>query len=132
MAGDDIVHSNPTTMAAPGGHYSHAVSVGNLVFVSGQLPIKPDGTKLNDVPFEQQAQQVLENVAHALTAAGSAVDRLVQVRVYVTDIASWPSFNALYAKWAGSARPARAVVPVPDLHYGFMIEVEAVATIAAP
>lgn len=75
----------------------------------------------------QQAQQALENVARALKAAGSAIDRLVQVRVYVTDIATWPAFNALYAAWVGAARPARAVAPVPKLHYGFKIEVEAVA-----
>ncbi len=126
MAGD-IAHSNPATMAAPGGHYSHAVAANGLVFVSGQLPIRPDGTKLNEAPFEEQARQVLDNVALALAAADSGVDRLVQVRVYVTDIASWPAFNALYGQWAGSARPARAVVPVPELHYGFKIEVEAVA-----
>jgi 2-iminobutanoate/2-iminopropanoate deaminase len=125
--GGDVVQINPESMAAPGGHYSHVVSAANLVFVSGQLPIRPDGTKLNDAPFEQQAQQVLENVGHALSAAGSAIDRLVQVRVYVTDITTWPAFNALYAAWAGAARPARAVVPVPELHYGFKIEVEAVA-----
>jgi reactive intermediate/imine deaminase len=123
----DIVPTNPTSMAAPGGHYSHAVSAGGFVFVSGQLPIKPDGTKLNEASFEQQAQQVLDNVAHALKGAGSSVARLTQVRVYVTDIASWPAFNTLYAAWTGAARPARCVVPVPHLHYGFKIEVEAVA-----
>jgi reactive intermediate/imine deaminase len=126
MAGD-IGLVNPATMAAPGGHYSHAVVAGGLVFVSGQLPIRPDGGKLNDASFEEQARQVLDNVALALAAAGSTVDRLVQVRVYVTDIQSWPAFNAIYAAWAGAARPARAVVPVPQLHYGFKIEVEAVA-----
>jgi 2-iminobutanoate/2-iminopropanoate deaminase len=123
----DIIQSNPKTMAAPGGHYSHAVSANGFVFVSGQLPISPDGAKLNDAPFERQAQQVLDNVAAALTAAGSAVSRLVQVRVYVTDIQSWPAFNTIYAAWAGDTRPARAVVPVPSLHYGFKIEIEAVA-----
>ena len=128
MAGD-IASTNPSTMAAPGGHYSHSVVAGGFVFVSGQLPIAPDGSKLNDAPFERQAQQVLDNVAAALTAAGSSVERLVQVRVYVTDIQSWPAFNTLYAKWAGAARPARAVVPVPELHYGFKIEVEAVGRV---
>lgn len=126
MAGE-IVHVNPATMAAPGGHYSHSVCAGGFVFVSGQLPIAPDGTKLNEAPFEQQAQQVLANVAYALRAAGSSIEALTQVRVYVTDIASWPAFNTIYAAWAGAARPARAVVPVPALHYGFKIEVEAVA-----
>jgi 2-iminobutanoate/2-iminopropanoate deaminase len=119
--------ANPATMAAPGGHYSHAVAGGGLVFVSGQLPIAPDGTRLNAASFAEQAQQVLDNVALALAGAGSSVEKLLQVRVYVTDIASWPEFNTIYAQWAGAARPARAVVPVPQLHYGFKIEVEAVA-----
>jgi len=123
----DIVLMSPDTMAAPGGHYSHAVKANGFVFIAGQLPIARDGTKLMDVPFEQQAQQALDNIAAALKAAGSAIDRLVQVRVYVTDIASWPAFNALYATWIGPSRPARAVVPVPQLHYGFKIEIEAVA-----
>ncbi len=123
----DITLTNPATMAAPGGHYSHAVIGNGFVFVSGQLPIAPNGSKLNEAPFERQAQQVLENVAAALIGAGSAIEWLVQVRVYVTDIASWPAFNAIYAKWIGASRPARAVVPVPKLHYGFKIEVEAVA-----
>jgi 2-iminobutanoate/2-iminopropanoate deaminase len=127
---DDIILINPSAMAAPGGHYSHAVTGNGFVFVSGQLPIAPDGSKLNEAPFERQAQQVLDNVAAALTGAGTAVDRLVQVRVYVTDIASWPAFNTIYAKWIGASRPARAVVPVPELHFGFKIEIEAVATVA--
>jgi reactive intermediate/imine deaminase len=114
-------------MAAPGGHYSHAVKANGFVFVAGQLPIARDGVKLVDAPFEQQAQQTLDNIAAALKAAGSAIDRLVQVRIYVADIALWPAFNAIYATWIGTSRPARAVVPVPQLHYGFKIEVEAVA-----
>jgi reactive intermediate/imine deaminase len=122
-----ITCTNPATMAAPGGHYSHAVTANGLVFISGQLPIAPDGRKLNDEPFSQQVRQVLDNVALALASTGSSVERLVQVRVYVTDIASWPEFNTIYAQWTGAARPARAVVPVPHLHYGFKIEVEAVA-----
>ena len=126
MAGE-IVPVNPASMAAPGGHYSHAVCANGFVFISGHLPIAPDGSKLNEATFERQAQQVLDNVAHALAAAGSSIAGLTQVRVYVTDIDSWPAFNAIYAVWAGAARPARAVVPVPALHYGFKIEIEAVA-----
>jgi 2-iminobutanoate/2-iminopropanoate deaminase len=123
----DIVLTNPDTMAQPGGHYSHAVRANGFVFISGQLPIAQDGSKDASASFEQQAQQVLDNVAAALTGAGSAIDRLVQVRVYVTDIKLWPAFNAIYAKWIGTARPARAVVPVPELHFGFKVEIEAVA-----
>ena len=73
-----------------------------------------------------------KEVLAALKAAGSAIDRLVQVRVYVTDIGSWPVFNTIYATWIGTSRPARAVVPVPQLHYGFKIEIEAVALEGSP
>jgi 2-iminobutanoate/2-iminopropanoate deaminase len=126
MAGD-IAQNNPPTMAGPSGHYSHAVVARGFVFVSGQLPIASDGAKLNQMPFEQQARQVLDNVAHALEGAGSSVERLTQVRVYIANIADWPTFDSLYAKWIGVTRPARCVVPVSELHYGFKIEVEAVA-----
>lgn len=116
-------------MAAPGGHYSHAVVAGGLVFVSGQLPITPAGERLNECSFEEQARQTLANVQAALEAAGSSVGQLVQVRVYVTSISNWPAFNRLYMEWAGSSLPARAVVPVPELHYGFTIEVEAIGVV---
>jgi reactive intermediate/imine deaminase len=119
----------PASLAPPGGHYSHAVVANGMVFVSGQLPVDASGNKLVNAAFEVQARQVLANVAGALEAAGSSVSRLVQVRVYVTDIALWPAFNAIYAAWAGASRPARAVVPVPMLHHGLLIEIEAVAVI---
>jgi 2-iminobutanoate/2-iminopropanoate deaminase len=121
---------NPTTLSPPGGHYSHAVVCNGMVYLSGQLPIAPDGTKRVDAPFDEQARQVLANVGAALRAAGASTAGLVQVRVYVTDIAHWPEFNTLYAQWIGAHRPARAVVPVPALHFGFLIEVEAVAALA--
>jgi enamine deaminase RidA (YjgF/YER057c/UK114 family) len=114
-------------LASPRGHYSHAAVGAGLVFVAGQLPVNEEGAVLADQPFEAQARQVLANVAAALGGAGSSIDRLLQVRVYITDIALWPAFNTLYAEWAGSARPARAVVPVPALHYGCLLEVEATA-----
>jgi reactive intermediate/imine deaminase len=120
---------NPSSMAAPGGHYSHATVANGFVFVSGQLPINAAGEPLCDAPFEVQAEQVLANVQQILQACGSGIERLVQVRVYVDDIANWPAFNALYARWAGDARPARAVVPTGLLHFGCKVEVEAVASI---
>ncbi|MCY7370416.1 MAG: RidA family protein [Polaromonas sp.] len=130
-APNSLQHVTPATLAPPGGHYSHAVVAAGLVFVSGQLPITADGSKLNAASFDDQARQVLANVEAALTASGSSVGQLVQVRVYVTDIANWPAFNTIYAQWAGASRPARAVVPVPALHHDFMIEVEAVGLLKA-
>ena len=123
----DLRRINPPAMAKPGGHYSHATVANGFVFVSGQLPIQPDGTRLSTAPFEEQARQVLANVKAALEGAGSSVGKLVQVRVYVDSLDNWPAFNAVYAEWAGDARPSRAVVPTGPLHYGFKVEVEAVA-----
>jgi reactive intermediate/imine deaminase len=100
-----------------------------LVFISGQLPITPSGELLNQVSFEEQVKQTLSNVKTVLEATGSSVAQLVQVRVYITSISNWPSFNQIYKEWAGQSLPARAVVPVPELHYGFSIEVEAVGVV---
>ena len=118
---------NPPGLATPGGHYSHVAIANGLVFVSGQLPIDASGAKLTGQPFEAQAEQALANLASALIGAGSGTEKLVQVRVYIVDIAQGASFHEIYARWAGDARPARAVVPVPALHFGLTIEIEAVA-----
>jgi reactive intermediate/imine deaminase len=122
-------YANPDTMAAPGGHYSHATLASGLVFVSGQLPITPAGVKLSGAPFEQQAEQVLNNVGAAIAAFGCTPADLVQVRVYIASLDHWPAFNAVYAAWAGAARPSRAVVPTGPLHFGLLVEVEAVAVL---
>lgn len=134
MAGDastDLRAIDVPALAPPGGHYSHATVGAGLVFVSGQLPVQPDGTRMTDAPFDAQARQTLANLAAALAAAGSGIDRLLQVRVYVDDIGNWPAFNAIYAGWAGTARPARAVVPTGALHFGLKVEIEAIALASA-
>jgi reactive intermediate/imine deaminase len=132
MAGKPHAHTHTRAievpaLAPPGGHYSHATVGAGLVFVSGQLPITPDGTRLVNASFEEQTRQVLANLEAALAASGSSIQQLLQVRVYVDDIANWPLFNALYAEWAGAAKPARAVVPTGPLHFGLKLEVEAIA-----
>ena len=127
----EIVHLQPTGLAMPGGHYSHVTVANGMAFISGQLPITPEGERLVDAPFAEQARQVLANVHAALRAAGCGIGSLLQVRVYVDDVANWPEFNAIYAAWAGSARPARAVVPTGPLHFGLKVEVEAIALVPA-
>ena len=118
---------NPAGVSKPGGHYSHAVVANGMVYISGQLPVTAAGEKLVDASFDEQARQVLANVQAILEGCGSRIADLVQVRVYVDGIENWPAFNAVYAAWAGDSKPARAVVPVPGLHYGFKVEVEAIA-----
>jgi reactive intermediate/imine deaminase len=121
----------PKGSAAPGGHYSHAAVAGGFVFVSGQLPVRPDGSRDPSLSFGEQSRQALANVKAALEAAGARLEDVVKVTVYVSSIAGWAEFNAAYAELFGSHRPARAVVPVGPLHYGFAVEVEAVAFVGA-
>jgi reactive intermediate/imine deaminase len=111
----------------PKGHYSHAAAAGGFVYVSGQLPIGPDGTIDAGRSFAEQARLALANVEAALEAAGARLEDVVKVTVYLVSIEAWPEFNTIYAEVFGSHRPARAVVPVGPLHYGFALEIEAVA-----
>lgn len=117
-------------VAAPGGHYSQATAFGDLMFISGQLPIAADGTKLSSASFEEQARLVLENMLAIARAGGAGPENILKVTAYIVGIENWPTFNQVYARLFGEARPARAVVPVPALHYGFLIEVEAIAATA--
>jgi 2-iminobutanoate/2-iminopropanoate deaminase len=123
----DISCSNSSTITPPGGHYSHVCVAAGQAFISGQLPIQPDGTALTGRSFEDQTAQVLANLEACLACAGVSKDNLVQVRVYITDMNNWPLFNESYAKWLGDHRPARAVAGVSELHFGLDVEVEAIA-----
>ncbi len=131
MNANTLTSINPDTNAPPGGHYSHGTVANGFVFVSGQLPITRTGEKLMNAGFADQAKQVLANVEAVLRASGSSVAQLVQVRVYIDSLEHWPEFNTIYAAWAGTSRPSRAVVPTGPLHHGLKVEVEAVALAAA-
>ncbi|MBI3523087.1 MAG: RidA family protein [Betaproteobacteria bacterium] len=121
---------NPKSMTAPGGHYSHAVRAGGLVFVSGQLPVTAQGHTLKDAPFGVQARQSLDNCRVALAEAGCRFVDVVKTTVFIRGIEHWQSFNTHYSECFGSHRPARSVVPVPELHFGYLIEIEMVAWLA--
>ena len=114
---------------APGGHYSQAVVNNGLVFISGILPIKPDGQKLNEASIEKQTEQVLTNLDAVLQAAGSKRENVLKVSVFISDINAWGAVNQLYSQFFGDHRPARSVVPCSPLHYGFSIELEAIAAV---
>jgi len=120
-----------STLAAPTarGHYSQAVVHGGMVYVAGQLPIVPGDPDARIAPFEGQARRVIDNVIAILEAAGSGADLVVKATVYITDTAHWPAFNAVYAEKLGGHKPARTVVPVPSLHYGYLVEMDAIAAL---
>lgn len=115
----------------PAGHYAQATVSGTHVFVSGQLPIRPDGRPLDDDGFEAQARQAIQNMLEVVRAAGSSPQQLVKVTAYIVGIDNWARFNTVYASMLPDARPARSVVPVPELHYGYLVEIDAIAARAS-
>lgn len=114
---------------AAAGHYSQAVVYGGLAYVSGQLGVDPRSNERRVGTVEEQTEQALRNVGEILRAAGSGLERVLKMTVYISDIGLWPAVNAVYARVMGEHRPARAVIPVKELHYGYQIEIEAVAAL---
>jgi len=111
----------------PAGHYSQAVVYNGLVFVAGQLAIDPQTGERKLGSIEEQTEQALKNVSEILKAAGSDLNLVLKMTVFVTDIGLWERVNEVYSRVLGDHRPARAVIPTRDLHHGFLIEIDAVA-----
>ena len=109
------------------GHYSQAIVHNGVVYVAGQLPIDPKDKNRPVGSIEEQTERTLRNVEAILVAAGSGLDRVLQMTIYISDIELWGGVNTAYARVMGSHKPARAVVPVNDLHYGYQIEIQAIA-----
>ena len=109
------------------GHYSQAIVHNGVVYVAGQLPIDPKDKNRPVGSIEEQTERTLRNVEAILVAAGSGLDRVLQMTIYISDIELWSGVNTAYSRVMGSHKPARAVVPVNDLHYGCQIEIQAIA-----
>jgi 2-iminobutanoate/2-iminopropanoate deaminase len=116
---------NAPDLPIPAGHYSHATRAGNLICASGQLPMRPDGTHTGDLSFAVQAEQTLSNLRAVLAAAGAELKDCIEVTVYLVGVDYWKEFNEIYARHFGDWKPARAVVPVGALHYGYLLEISA-------
>ncbi len=127
MASPDIRAVATDRAPAPAGHYAQATIANGFVFVSGPLPVMPDRTARPDLDFEDQARLALGNMLAVLAAADCDAGRLIRVTAYIVGVENWPRFNAVYAQMLGEARPARTVVPAPELHHGCLVEVDAVA-----
>jgi len=114
---------------AAGGHYSQGIVHGDCVYVSGQLPFKPGSDERTFGSVAEQTEQALRNVEAILVAAGSGLDRVLQMTIYISDGDDWSAVNEVYARVLGEHRPARAVVPVSPLHYDAAIEIQAIGAI---
>ncbi len=117
------------TEEAPGavGPYSQGIAADGFVFTAGQIPINPASGKVEATTIEDQTRQVLANVDAVLRAAGSGLDRVVKITVFMTDLADFQAMNGVYAEFFPAGPPARSAVQVVALPLGVQVEMEAVA-----
>jgi 2-iminobutanoate/2-iminopropanoate deaminase len=114
---------------APAGHYSQAITYHGVVYVSGQLPIDPATHEVVAGDAETQADQTLRNVAAILEAAGSGLDLVLSLTIFVTSRDDWSGVNAACQRQFGEHRPARAIVGGAELKPGCRVEITAVAAV---
>jgi 2-iminobutanoate/2-iminopropanoate deaminase len=119
------------TEAAPppfqGAPYSQAIKAGGLVFVAGQVSLRPGEKEISGETIQEQTEQVLANLGAILEAAGSGFDRLVKTTVFLQSLDDFQGMNEVYAKHVGELPPARSTVEVAKLPSGALVEIEAIA-----
>lgn len=113
----------------PKGHYSPAVEHNGLIFVSGQLPVNHRTGEVETGDIELQTEIALRNVEAILRAANSDLNHVLQMTIYVSEMELWNKVNEVYKRVLGDHKPARAIVPVKELHFGTKIEIQAIARV---
>jgi 2-iminobutanoate/2-iminopropanoate deaminase len=126
MPEKNAVHTENAPAPFQGSPYSQAIKAGDLVFVSGQLGVTPDGSLVGDT-IEAQTEQAFANVRAILEAAGTSLDRIVKTTVYLTTLSNFAGMNDVYRRHVGDVPPARATVGISELPSGAMIEIEVIA-----
>ena len=120
------------TEAAPspfqGAPYSQAIKTRDLVFVSGQLGLKPGDTQISGT-IQEQTEQIFRNLNAILKAAGSNLDQIVKTTVFLVNLSDFGAMNEVYAEHVGENRPARSTVEIGALPSGALVEIEAIATV---
>ena len=112
------------------GAYSPAIKAGNLLFISGQIPVDPSTGNLIQGDIAAQAEQVMRNLTALLRAAGAGFDRVVRTTVYLADMNDFAGMNEVYSRYIVDPPPARATVQVARLPRDVKIEVDAIAVLA--
>ena len=131
MTDKTVVRTEAAPAPFQGAPYSQAIEAGGLVFVSGQLALRPDHGEIVGETIQEQTEQVFANLAAILEAAGSGLERLVKTTVYLTDLGDFAGMNEVYATHVGERPPARATIEVSALPSGAKVEIEAIALASA-
>jgi len=127
MAEKDVVRTERAPAPFQGAPYSQAIRAEGLVFVSGQLALRPDHAEIVGDSIQEQTEQVFANLRAILEEAGSSLDRLVKTTVYLADLGDFAGMNEVYARHVGDRPPARATIEVSGLPSGAKVEIEAIA-----
>ncbi len=129
MAEKLIIRTEAAPAPFQGAPYSQAIPLGDFVFVSGQLALRPGEAALTGGTIGQQTEQVFANLRAILEEAGSGLDRLVKTTVFLQNLDDFAGMNEVYARYVGEQPPARSTVEVAKLPSGALVEIEAVATV---
>jgi 2-iminobutanoate/2-iminopropanoate deaminase len=127
MAGKTVVRTEGAPAPFQGAPYSQAISAAGLVFVAGQVALRPDHAEIVGETIQEQTEQVFANLRAILEEAGSGLDRLVKTTVYLADFGEFAGMNEVYARHVSDQPPARATVEVASLPSGAKVEIEAIA-----
>ncbi|HOJ61403.1 MAG TPA: RidA family protein [bacterium] len=120
-------HIAPAGGPAPVGPYSPGVAANGFLFVSGQIPLNPQTGELVQDSFEHQARQTLENLKRVVEAAGSSLEQVVKVTIFLSDLTYFDALNRIYAEYFSESRPARSTVQAARLPKDVDVEIEAIA-----
>ena len=110
------------------GPYSQAIHVGNLVYTSGQIALKPDGEFLNG-DIKEQTTQVLTNLQNVLQEAGSSLQKVIKTTIFLANMDDFVAVNTIYAKFFKDHKPARSTVSVKTLPLNALVEIEAISLV---
>jgi 2-iminobutanoate/2-iminopropanoate deaminase len=124
-----VVRTETAPAPFQGAPYSQAIVSGGLVFVSGQLSLRPDHAEIVGDTIQEQTEQVFANLGAILEAAGSSLEQLVKTTVYLVDLDDFQGMNEVYARHVGDRPPARATIEVSALPSGAKVEIEAIAEV---
>lgn len=116
----------------PGGHYAQAMLHRDTLYVSGQLGVTSETPDCGNRAIGDQVRFALGNIEAIVRVVGASLDDIVRCTVYVTDVAHWGEVNRAYAAVFGAHRPARSIVPCGPLHFGALVEIEAVVAVDSP
>ena len=129
MTGKDVVRTEEAPAPFQGAPYSQAIKTEGLVFVSGQVSLRPDHGEIVGSTIQEQTEQIMKNLGAILDEAGSGLDRLVKTTVFLTNLDDFQGMNEVYARYVGETPPARATIEVGRLPAGALVEIDAIATV---